>query len=52
MKKPKALVLFSGGLDSRLAIKILQDQNLELEAIFFKLPFGGGCCNNFECVLN
>ena len=52
MKKPKALVLFSGGLDSRLAIKLLQDQNIEIEAIFFKLPFGGGCCNNFECVLN
>lgn len=48
----RALVLFSGGLDSRLTIKLLQDQNIELEAVFFKLPFGGGCCNNFECVLN
>ncbi len=52
MKKPKAIVLFSGGLDSRLAIKLMQEQNIDLEAIFFKLPFGGGCCNNFECVLN
>jgi tRNA-uridine 2-sulfurtransferase len=48
----KAIVLFSGGLDSRLAIKLMQEQNIGLEAIFFKLPFGGGCCNNFECVLN
>ena len=50
--KPKAIVLFSGGLDSRLAVKLMQDQGLEVEAVFFKLPFGGGCCNNFECVLN
>jgi len=51
-KNPKALVLFSGGLDSRLTIKILQQQNIEIDTIFFKLPFGGGCCNNFECVFN
>ena len=50
--EPKVLVLFSGGLDSRLAIKLLQDKNVELEALFFKLPFGGGCCNDFECVFN
>jgi len=35
----KALVLFSGGLDSRLAIKLLQEQGIEVEAVFFKLPF-------------
>mgnify|MGYP003971465387 CR=1 FL=1 len=53
MKKTKALVLFSGGLDSRLAIKLLQEQkNIEVEAVNFKLPFGGGCCNNFACVFN
>ena len=52
MKKPKALILFSGGLYSRLAVKLMQDQDIEIETIFFKLPFGGGCCNNFECVLN
>ena len=50
--KTKALVLFSGGLDSRLAIKLLQEQNLDVEAVHFKLPFGGGCCNNFSCVFN
>jgi len=38
----KALVLYSGGLDSRLVIKILQEQNYETEAIHFILPFG---CN-------
>ncbi|MBT4135908.1 hypothetical protein HOD75_00920 [archaeon] len=53
MKKTKALVLFSGGLDSRLAVKLLQDQkNLDVSAVFFKLPFGGGCCNNQSCVVN
>lgn len=52
-KKHKVLVLFSGGLDSRLAIKLLQEQkNLDIEAVFFRLPFGGGCCNNFACVFN
>ena len=43
-EKTKALVLFSGGLDSRLVIKILQDQKnpkLEVIALMFKLPFGG-----------
>jgi len=47
--KTKALVLFSGGLDSRLVVKLLQDQGLEVIAINFKLPFGGGCCNNELC---
>ena len=45
----KALVLFSGGLDSRLVVKILQDQNIEPILVMFKLPFGGGCCNNEMC---
>ena len=51
-KQTKALVLFSGGLDSRIVIKMLQDQNIEVEAVYVKLPFGNGCCNNFECVFN
>ncbi len=41
--KIKALVLFSGGLDSRLVVKLLQEQGLELELLNFKLPFGCGC---------
>ena len=43
--KQKALVLYSGGLDSRLAVKILQEKNYEIEAMHFILPFGCGCCN-------
>lgn len=39
----KALVLFSGGLDSRLVVKILQQEKLEILALYFKIPFGGGC---------
>ncbi len=51
-KKPKALVLLSGGLDSRLVCKILKEQLGEkgIEAVFFALPFGGGCCNDRFCV--
>ncbi|OGJ21888.1 hypothetical protein A3K73_06735 [Candidatus Pacearchaeota archaeon RBG_13_36_9] len=45
----KALVLFSGGLDSRLAVKLLQEKGIEVEAVFFKLPFGGGCCKDVMC---
>jgi len=47
----KALVLFSGGLDSRLAVKLLQKQGYNIEAIFFLLPFGCGCCN-INCSFN
>jgi len=50
--KTKALVLFSGGLDSRLTIKLLQEQNIDVEAVYIKLPFGSGCCNDFQCVFN
>jgi tRNA U34 2-thiouridine synthase MnmA/TrmU len=50
--KTKALLLFSGGLDSRLAAKLLEEQGLEVELVFVRLPFGGGCCNNFSCILN
>jgi asparagine synthetase B (glutamine-hydrolysing) len=36
----KCIVLFSGGLDSRLAVKIMQEQGFEVLAVYFKLPFG------------
>jgi len=39
----KALVLYSGGLDSRLVIRMLQDQDFEVEALYFALPFGCSC---------
>ena len=41
----KALVLYSGGLDSRLVVRLLQDQDFEITALYFALPFGCGCCN-------
>lgn len=43
--KKKCIVMFSGGLDSRLAIKIMQEKGFDVLAVFFKLPFGTGCCN-------
>lgn len=51
-KRKKALVLFSGGLDSRLVVKILEEQKLDVELIYFLLPFGCGCCNNLSCNFN
>lgn len=50
-KKLKALVLFSGGLDSRLVVKLMQERGYEVECINFILPFGTGCCNS-HCSLN
>jgi len=41
MGKVKALVLFSGGLDSILACKILEKQKIEVVPIFFKSYFFG-----------
>lgn len=35
----KALVLFSGGLDSQLAVKILQAQDIAVEAVCFVSPW-------------
>jgi tRNA-specific 2-thiouridylase len=43
--KQKCIVLFSGGLDSRLAVKIMQEKGFEVLALHFNLPFGCGCCN-------
>lgn len=39
MKKVKALSLFSGGLDSILATRLVMDQGVEVEAIQFVTPF-------------
>lgn len=38
-KKAKVLVLFSGGLDSILAVKILEKQGISVEGINFVTPF-------------
>jgi tRNA-uridine 2-sulfurtransferase len=47
-KKVKAVALLSGGLDSSLAVRILLDQGVEIEAVAIKTPFcdfdcGKGC---------
>ncbi len=39
MKKIKALSLFSGGLDSILATRVVMEQGVEVEAIQFVTPF-------------
>ncbi|MFH1500971.1 MAG: hypothetical protein ABIE22_03435 [archaeon] len=49
-KKPKSLVLFSGGLDSRLVARLLQEQT-DVTLFYVDLPFGAGCCNS-HCSLN
>src|SRR5919106_2861477 len=48
MKKPKAVALLSGGLDSNLSTRIVLDQEIEVEAVAVKTPFcdfdcGKGC---------
>mgnify|MGYP001275308707 CR=1 FL=1 len=37
----KAISLFSGGLDSQLAVKLMQNQGIEVTAITFDSPFFG-----------
>jgi|SRR3989344_933545 len=51
--KAKALVLLSGGLDSRLAVKLLEEQlgSENVQALYFNLPFGSGCCSDKFCVI-
>ncbi|MBU4128781.1 7-cyano-7-deazaguanine synthase, partial [bacterium] len=39
MRKIKALALLSGGLDSTLAIKVMLEEGIEVEAINFITPF-------------
>lgn len=41
---PKAVVLLSGGLDSMLAIAILKEQGIQIEAVHFQTMFG--CCKD------
>lgn len=35
----KAVALFSGGLDSQLAVRLIQEQNIEVIGIYFSSPF-------------
>jgi len=51
MKRIKALALLSGGLDSTLAVKLILDQGIEVEALNFWTPFclcGRSGCGAFE----
>jgi len=47
-KKIKAVALLSGGLDSHIAVRMMKEQNIEVEAVAIKTPFcdfdcGKGC---------
>jgi tRNA U34 2-thiouridine synthase MnmA/TrmU len=47
-EKPKAVALLSGGLDSSLAVRMMLDQGVDVEAVAIKTPFcdfdcGKGC---------
>jgi tRNA-specific 2-thiouridylase len=47
-KKPKAVALLSGGLDSSLAVRMMLEQGVDVEAVAIKTPFcdfdcGKGC---------
>lgn len=47
-KKPKAIALLSGGLDSNLAVRMMLEQGVDVEAVAIKTPFcdfdcGKGC---------
>lgn len=47
-RKPKAVALLSGGLDSNLAIRMMLEQGVDVEAVAIKTPFcdfdcGKGC---------
>jgi len=41
---PRCVALLSGGLDSMLAIRLMQQQQIEVEALHFKTMFG--CCQD------
>jgi tRNA-uridine 2-sulfurtransferase len=47
-KKPKAVALLSGGLDSSLAVRMMLEEGIDIEAVAIKTPFcdfdcGKGC---------
>lgn len=44
LMRGRVVVLFSGGLDSMLAVRLMQEQGLEVEALNFRTSFT--CCQN------
>lgn len=49
MNKPKAIALYSGGLDSTLAILVMQKQGVEVTAITFMNHFGCDISDKSSC---
>lgn len=49
LKKPKAVALYSGGLDSTLAILVMQKQGVEVTAITFMNHFGCDISDKSSC---
>lgn len=49
MKTPKAVALYSGGLDSTLAILVMQKQGVEVTAITFMNHFGCDISDKSSC---
>lgn len=45
IRRPKALALVSGGLDSLLATRIILDQNIDVKAVHFVTPFCRCSCD-------
>ena len=49
----KAMGLFSGGLDSILAVKLLQEQHIEIELVSFITPFfNSRTAEKYSCLFN
>jgi len=49
MRKPKAIALYSGGLDSTLAILVMMRHGVEVEALRFLMHFGCDATDSSSC---
>ena len=50
--KSKAVALVSGGLDSLLSVKLVEEQNIFVQGLFFETPFFGPKSVRENCELN
>jgi tRNA-specific 2-thiouridylase len=48
-RKPKAMVLLSGGLDSTLALTMMKEMGVDVIAVSFKTPFCNFDCGSGAC---